>query len=91
MYTYEVAPVATLIENQMIQKMSKIAGFKKGDGLFVTGESNANLIAMFSARNKAFPEIKHKGTYGLAPISAFISDQANYSFEKITHSGHILN
>lgn len=80
MYTYEVAPVATLIEKEIISKMCKIAGFKKGSGIFVTGGSNANLVAMFSARNKTFPESKNLGLYNRKTLTAFVSDQAHYSF-----------
>jgi len=80
MYTYEVAPVATLAENELITKMCKIAGFESGDGTFVTGGSNANLIAMFSARNKVYPKAKTEGLYGLAPLSMFVSEQSHYSF-----------
>lgn len=81
MYTYEVAPVATLIEMEMIKKMCQITGYQNGDGTFVTGGSNANLVAMFSARNKMFPNILTDGVYGLPKLSMFVSDQAHYSFE----------
>ena len=80
MYTYEVAPAATLIEKFLIQKMCTIAGFKNGNGIFVTGGSNANLIAMFSARNKIFPEGKTEGMRNAPKLRAFVSDQAHYSF-----------
>ncbi len=80
MYTYEVAPVATLIEKELISKMCKIARFKNGSGTFVTGGSNANLVAMFSARNKVFPEGKTQGMYQAKTLTAFVSDQAHYSF-----------
>ncbi len=80
MYTFEVAPVATLIEKELISKMCNIAGFEKGSGIFVTGGSNANLIAMFSARNKVFPDSKNKGLYSTKILTAFVSDQAHYSF-----------
>jgi glutamate/tyrosine decarboxylase-like PLP-dependent enzyme len=81
MYTYEVAPVATLIEAEMIDKMCGIAGYENGDGIFLTGGSNANLVAMFSARNRALPEIKSSGLHRAPRLSAFISEQAHYSFE----------
>ena len=87
MATYEVAPVATLIETELIQKMCRITGFQNGDGIFVTGGSNANLIAMFSARNKLFPKIKSEGLCGIPKLSAFISKQAHYSFE---HNANLL-
>lgn len=81
MYTYEVAPVATLIEIELIGKLNRIVGFENGDGTFLTGGSNANLIAMFCARNKACPEIKTKGTYGCKKLIAFVSEQCHYSFD----------
>ncbi len=62
MYTYEVAPVATRIETEMIRLMNSYAGYHDGDGIFVSGGSNANLIAMFSARNRIFPEGRFKVT-----------------------------
>jgi len=80
-YTYEVAPVATLMEKELISKMCKIVGYQDGDGIFVTGGSNANLIAMLSARNKLFPNINTEGSFGLPKLSAFVSEQAHYSFE----------
>ncbi len=81
MYTYEVAPVATLIEQEMVQKMCRFSGYDNGDGIFVTGGSNANLIAMFSARNRMFPGTKNDGLYDMPRLSAFISEQSHYSFE----------
>jgi glutamate/tyrosine decarboxylase-like PLP-dependent enzyme len=51
MYTYEVAPVATLIEKELIQRLGHISGFENPEGLFVTGGSNGNLQAMMIARN----------------------------------------
>jgi glutamate/tyrosine decarboxylase-like PLP-dependent enzyme len=80
-YTYEVAPVATLIEKELISKMCKIVGYPDGDGIFVTGGSNANLIAMFSARNKLYPNVNTDGIFGLPKLTAFVSEQAHYSFE----------
>lgn len=81
MYTYEVAPVATRIESEMIRLMNSYAGYKNGDGIFLTGGSNANLVAMFSARNKKLPEARKQGMIHAPQLVAFISDQAHYSFE----------
>ncbi len=82
MYTYEVAPVATLLESALIQKMGRLAGYTEPDGLFGTGGSNGNLTAMLLARHKIRPEIKAKGFQVEQPLAAFVSDQAHYSFEK---------
>jgi glutamate/tyrosine decarboxylase-like PLP-dependent enzyme len=80
-YTYEVAPVATLVEMELIRKLNQMVGFENGDGTFLTGGSNANLIAMFSARNKACPDIKTKGAYGCQKLFAFVSEQSHYSMD----------
>jgi len=81
MHTYEVAPVATLMEFELIQALNNLVGFNQGEGLMVTGGSNANLIGMLCARNKFFPEAKYKGL-GNQKLVAFISDQAHYSWLK---------
>ena len=81
MYTYEVAPVATTIETEMIRLMNSYAGYTDGDGIFVTGGSNANLMAMFSARNKTVPESRFEGYNNTLKLKAFVNEQAHYSFE----------
>jgi len=81
MYTYEVAPVATIIETEMISLMNQYSGYTEGDGIFLSGGSNANLIAMFSARNKFFPEARTEGVERSMKLRAFINEQAHYSFD----------
>lgn len=81
MYTFEVAPVATLIENEIIDLMNRYAGYDEGDGTFVSGGSNANMLAMLSARNKLIPECRTNGVDNTLKLRAFVSDQAHYSFE----------
>jgi glutamate/tyrosine decarboxylase-like PLP-dependent enzyme len=81
MYTYEVAPVATMIEKEMISLMNSYAGYTHGDGIFLSGGSNANLIAMFSARNRKLPETRFQGYQSVVRLKAFINEQAHYSFE----------
>ncbi|MFC2164638.1 pyridoxal phosphate-dependent decarboxylase family protein [Acidobacteriota bacterium] len=82
MYTYEVAPVATLMEMELIQKLGGMCGFKNPEGLFVTGGSNGNLQAMMIARNRTVPEVKTTGFQNPAGLIAFVSEEAHYSFEK---------
>jgi len=81
MYTYEVAPVATTIETEMISLMNSYAGYSDGDGIFVSGGSNANLVAMFSARNRILPESRFEGYDRNQKLVAFVNEQAHYSFE----------
>ena len=82
MYTYEVAPVATLVEKTLIAKMGKLVGFENPDGQFTTGGSNGNLMAMAIARHHAGPHLKHEGMVNGPQLIAFISAEAHYSFAK---------
>ena len=79
MYTYEVAPVATLIELELSAKMCSFLGFAGGEGIFTSGSSNANQIAMLCARHRAFPEVRDRGWSG-EKATVLVSDQSHYSF-----------
>jgi glutamate/tyrosine decarboxylase-like PLP-dependent enzyme len=81
MYTYEVAPAATIIEKEMIALMNSYAGYREGDGIFLTGGSNGNLVAMFSARNRMLPQSRFHGYDRNENLVAFVNEQAHYSFE----------
>ncbi|MCJ7582283.1 MAG: aspartate aminotransferase family protein [Candidatus Aminicenantes bacterium] len=82
MYTYEVAPVATLMETECVHKMGAICGFKNPEGLLLSGGSNGNLQAMMIARNQALPNLKKKGFPDSMRLTAFISEESHYSYEK---------
>jgi glutamate/tyrosine decarboxylase-like PLP-dependent enzyme len=81
MATYEASPVATLMERELVQHLCRFAGWKTGDGIMVTGGSNANLVGLLMARNKHFPDYKKTGVNG-ARLVAFVSEEAHYSFGK---------
>ena len=87
MYTYEVAPVATLIEKALIKKMGKLVGFSQSEGQFTTGGSNGNFMAMAMACHRAMPTLKQKGmAHSHSPrLIAFVSADAHYSFAKTAH------
>jgi len=80
MATYEAAPVATLIEETLIRKMCTLMGFVEGEGIFVSGGSQANMIATLCARNRIVPEIKNRGFIPNTQLVMFVSDQSHYSF-----------
>ncbi len=87
MYTYEMSPVATLIELEVIQKMCDHVGYEDGDGILTSGGSLSNLQAMLTARNKYFPGVMEQGTQAFPKMTAFVSEEAHYSLEK---AGSIL-
>jgi glutamate/tyrosine decarboxylase-like PLP-dependent enzyme len=81
MATYEVAPMATVMERELVQHMNKKVGWESGGGIMVTGGSNANLVALLMARNTLFPESKEEGNKQLKLV-LFVSEEAHYSFDK---------
>ena len=77
MYTYEVAPMATLIEMKIIKKLVNLIGLpEEAGGTFVTGGSNGNLLGMLLARDKAL-SAGHK----LEDLYAFYSENSHYSLD----------
>lgn len=81
MTLYESAPVPLLMEQELIRQLNQLVGFSTGEGLMVTGGSNANLVAMLCARHKFLPDAKHQGL-GNSNLVGFVSDQAHFSFLK---------
>ncbi len=82
MYTYEVAPMMTLIEKECISKLSKTVWNNAGDGVFTPGGSISNMMGIMLARNNKLENCKKEGLYNAPRFSIFISDQAHYSFLK---------
>jgi len=84
MATFEVAPVMTLIEKELVRKICDIIGFKLGEGIMVTGGSNANLVGLLCARQFKIPDIKKRG-YAGKNYTVYVSADAHYSYEKAAH------
>jgi glutamate/tyrosine decarboxylase-like PLP-dependent enzyme len=82
MYTYEVAPVATLMERWMIKTLLNILEFQQGEGLMTSGSSNGNQIALLLARNEYNESLKENGLFHTSPLRVYISEDAHYSFDK---------
>lgn len=82
MYTYEVAPVATLIENEVLSRFKSVFGFSEGEAQITTGGSNSNYLALLLALHKKFPDIKANGLRSLPKMAVFVSEEAHYSMDK---------
>ena len=61
MYTYEVAPLATLLEKELINEFCRVIGYSSNEGIFVTGGSNSNMLALLIAQYKLDKTHKYKG------------------------------
>ncbi|XP_023294865.2 cysteine sulfinic acid decarboxylase [Lucilia cuprina] len=81
-YTFEVAPVFSLMETEIIRKVCELCGYGQGDGIFSPGGSISNMYAIVLARYKRFPNIKSTGMFGLPPLVLFTSEESHYSFKK---------
>ena len=82
MYTYEMSPVATLMEIELLNKMSGLVGYKHGGGTFVPGGSSGNFLAMLAARHFRMPEVMSSGLFGVSPMTVFVSRDCHYSMVK---------
>ncbi|XP_076045246.1 glutamate decarboxylase-like protein black [Oratosquilla oratoria] len=81
-YTFEVAPVFTLMEIEVLSAMAELVGYTTHDGLFSPGGSMSNLYGMLLARHSLFPEAKQQGMSGLGRLVALCSQDAHYSILK---------
>ena len=78
MYTYELSPIATLIEKAIIHRMMEIVGYGEGFGTLTTGGSNGNMLGMLCARQSINPLSSLDGFDGSKYV-AFVSAEAHYS------------
>ncbi|KAK6175385.1 hypothetical protein SNE40_013860 [Patella caerulea] len=86
-YTYETAPVFTLMEETVLKTMRDYIGYTEGNGIFCPGGSISNIMAMNCARFKMFPQTKKYGMFGLPPLVVYTSELAHYSIKK---AGYLL-
>jgi len=61
MFTYEIAPVFILMENECLARMREIIGFQTGDSILAPGGSISNMYALMIARHKLYPQHKKHG------------------------------
>ncbi|XP_034109224.1 cysteine sulfinic acid decarboxylase [Drosophila albomicans] len=84
-YTFEVAPVFSLIETEVIKTVCRLAGYTNGDGIFAPGGSSSNMYGLVLARYKRYPDVKSTGMFGLRPLAIFTSEDSHYSVKKAAH------
>ena len=78
MYTYELSPIATVIEQTLVKRMSQMVGFPDGFGTFTTGGSNGNMLGMLCAREHLISCSTKRGFDGRSTV-IFVSAEAHYS------------
>ncbi|XP_066152280.1 cysteine sulfinic acid decarboxylase-like [Euwallacea fornicatus] len=81
-YTYEVAPVFTLMESKIIGEVCKMVGAEWRDGIFCPGGSFGNGTAINLARFWKFPDVKKKGNANMSNLVILTSEECHYSIYK---------
>lgn len=81
-FTYEQAPIFTLMEDEIGKKYAEFLGWPDYDFIFCPGGSFANLYGLITARFFKYPEVKNEGTQNLPQLKVFTSELAHYSIEK---------
>ena len=81
-YTYEVSPVFSLCEAEILAKVRRMIGWSAGDGIFSAGGSMSNQYALAMARYNKHPEVKTQGLFGAKPMVIFTSVDSHYSILK---------
>ncbi|XP_058446350.1 cysteine sulfinic acid decarboxylase-like [Malaya genurostris] len=81
-FTFEAAPVFSLVESAVVNFFLKLCGLEDGEGMFTPGGSIANMYAIAMARHKILPQNKSQGMYGQKPLKIFTSQDSHYSITK---------
>ncbi|XP_011497415.1 PREDICTED: cysteine sulfinic acid decarboxylase-like [Ceratosolen solmsi marchali] len=87
-YTYEVAPVFTLLEREVLAQSLALVGYPpmpEADGIVSPGGSLSNMYGIVLARYHYFPEVKSKGLNGLPTLGLLTSEDGHYSITKGAH------
>jgi len=80
MYTYEMSPVFTCMENEVTNELKKLFNFDYCDSLFLPGGSICNITAINTARYYHYSDIKVNGNPD--NLVVLTSDQSHYSIDK---------
>lgn len=81
MATYEIAPLATLMEKEVLGAINLVLGFENFNGIMAPGGSYANMLGINCARYAHSKDLKMKGLSS-NKYRVFVSEDAHYSSEK---------
>lgn len=83
MYTYEVAPVATLLEQSLVDYLSNKIWKQNCEGVMTSGGTASNMQALLTARNFKVKSSKGEGLQSLHhPLYVIASKEAHYSVKR---------
>ncbi len=82
MYTFEAAPVGTVVELALLERLAEYVGWEESEGVFAPGGSIANLMALLAARQARFPHVRQEGLHPEDSPVLFLSAEAHYSLQR---------
>ncbi len=82
MYSFEMAPVFSVMEWKILELLSGHIGWQTFDGLFCPGGSITNLYCLLISRHHKFPEVNKVGMKNLPDFVVFTSELGHYSYNK---------
>src|SRR5437762_42600 len=72
-------PTSAMIEAQVIRWLCELIGYgSDAFGVLASGGSEANLIALKCARDRAMPEMRQKGATSAGDLTVYTSEQCHY-------------
>ena len=81
-YTFEMSPCYTLMENSIWEHMRQVIGWEQIDATMAPGGSMSNFFAINLAKHKMFPDIHKTGLCGMPTLKMFTSEVSHYSLRK---------
>lgn len=81
MYTYKVAGPHAMIERDLIDRMGRLVGYERTEGVFAPGGSLAILSGMVMARDRAVPAYREDGPPE-RKLTLYASADGHYSVPK---------
>eukprot|EP01088_Endostelium_zonatum_P005848 TRINITY_DN1781_c0_g1_i2.p1 TRINITY_DN1781_c0_g1~~TRINITY_DN1781_c0_g1_i2.p1 ORF type:complete len:464 (+),score=48.62 TRINITY_DN1781_c0_g1_i2:171-1562(+) len=82
MFTYEVAPVFTLMEIEVVEKVKQLVGWKDGEGVFAPGGAHCNMLGMIAARHSFDTNIRKVGIFNHTNTICFTSSHSHYTITR---------
>jgi glutamate/tyrosine decarboxylase-like PLP-dependent enzyme len=82
MYTYEIAPLFTLMEEYIFEKIAWLVGWEKHVGMLLPGWAHSNMYGLQFARYALDTTIHTSWLYWKQRLIVFTSDQSHYSISK---------
>ena len=81
-YTYELGPMVTMLEIELVDRYRQLIGWSEASGTFPPGGSYSNLYGILCGRTRKFPHVPAEGWHPNDNPVLFVSAAGHYSSKK---------